>query len=607
MLARPSLWPRILHHALRLALLTPAAALAQTVSVSVDAAKSIRPVDERVFGVNAVMWDSHAGTAQTISLLQDAGVRTIRVPGGSLSDTYRWDTNRSFDNNWTWMAGFDAFTRLITGLNAQAFVVVNYGNGTPEQAAAWVAYANASASWSGTAADVTLGVDALGIDWKTAGAWSALRAAGPLATDDGRNFLRLSRSAAIGVRYWEIGNECYGSWENDEQAVPHDPYTYAVRAKSYIAKMKAVDPTIKIGVVVVPGEDAYANNKAHPATNPRTGAVHHGWTPVVLATLKSLGITPDFVIDHRYEQSPGQESDATLLQSAATWPAEIAGLRQQLNDYLGADAARNVEIVVTENNSVYTDPGRQSTSLVNGLFLADSLGQVMQTEVNAFMWWALRNSPPMSNGQFLGNMSASLYGWRSYGDYGILSSPVAGGATTHYEPYPTYYVLKLLSRFARGGDTIVSATSGNTLLAVYAAKRADGTLALLAINKDRAATQSATVALYGFTPAATATSYSYGIAQDDAAKPGGSGAKDLATSTVNVSGATFSASFAPYSATVLVLSAGAGNPPGGSGGSTTTSTPTPASSGGGGAPGVWAVAVLAVAMVVRRLRHGAGG
>lgn len=600
---RLSLWPRILSCVLPFALLAPAAALAQNVSVTVDAAKSVRTVDERLFGVNAVMWDPHAGTAQTITMLQDAGVRTIRAPGGSLSDTYRWDTNRSFDYTWSWSAGFDAFTRLIAGLNAQAFVTVNYGNGTPEQAAAWVAYANANATLLGSASDVALGTDAKNIDWKTAGYWSALRAASTIATDDGRNFLRLSRSAAIGVKYWEIGNECYGSWENDEQAVAHDPYTYAVRAKAYLAKMKAVDPTIKVGVVVVSGENAYANNTAHPATNPRTGAVHNGWTPVVLATLKSLGVTPDFVIYHRYEQAPGQETDTALLQSAATWPAEIAGLRQQLNDYLGADVAKNVEIVVTENNSVYSDPGKQSTSLVNGLFLADSLGQVMQTEVNAFMWWALRNGPPMNNGQFAGNMSSSLYGWRNYGDYGILSTQTNGGAATYYEAYPTYYVLKLLSKFARGGDTIVSATSGNSLLSVYAAKRVDGTLALLVLNKDRTTTQSASIALSGFTPAATATSYTYGIAQDDAAKPSGAGSRDLATASASISGSTFTASFAPYSATVLVLSASSGN---GGGGTTTPSTPPSSGGGGGGAPSAWALVALALSFGARRLRGSTG-
>ena len=120
-------------------------------------------------------------------------------------------------------------------------------------------------------ARVPLGVDANGTNWQTAGYWASLRAAAPLGSDDGKNFLRISRTAPLGFKYWEIGNECYGSWETDSNAVAHDPYTYALRATNYIALMKAVDPTIKIGVVSTPGEDSYANNTSHPAFNSREG------------------------------------------------------------------------------------------------------------------------------------------------------------------------------------------------------------------------------------------------------------------------------------------------------------------------------------------------
>ena len=111
----------------------------------------------------------------------------------------------------------------------------------------------------------------------------------PLGTDDGRNFLRISRPAPLGFKYWEIGNEVYGSWETDSNSLPHDPYTYALRARDYISLMKAVDPTIKIGVVVTPGEDSYANYTSHPAYNSRTGTYHNGWTPVLLATMNQPG------------------------------------------------------------------------------------------------------------------------------------------------------------------------------------------------------------------------------------------------------------------------------------------------------------------------------
>jgi alpha-N-arabinofuranosidase len=590
-------------------LLAPLAAQAQNVAITVDASQTVRTVDERVFGANSVIWDPQAASTQTISLLQAAGLRTVRVPGGSLSDEYHWAKNTTLANTWTWASHFGSFARLLTGLNAQAFVTVNYGTGTPQEAAALVAYLNRPVADVST--NPVIGVDAKGTDWKAADFWAGVRAGSPLATDDGFNFLRIARTAAVGAKYWEIGNENYGSWETDEQEVRHDPFTYANRAKDYIARMKAIDPTIKVGVVVETGEDDYANNTNHPATNPRTNQVHNGWTPVLLTTLRQIGVTPDFVTYHRYDQAPGQESDSFLLQSAATWKNDAADLRQQVNDYLGA-AGANVEIVVTENNSVYTDPGKQSTSVVNGLFLADSVANIMQTEINALVWWDVRNGTPTnSSGQIIGNQSASLYGWRNYGDYGMISSPTTGAATTYFELYPTYYAMKLLSYFARGGDTVVKTTSGSNLLAAYATKRSDGTLALLVLNKHATQTQTGSFTLTGFTPANSANVYSYGITQDNAAKPGGSGLTDIASTTMNIAGATFTATFTPYSMTVIVLSTGTGGPtpptpptpnPPTPPSPPPTPTPPAGGGGGGGAPSAWFLAALAALAAIRGMR-----
>jgi alpha-L-arabinofuranosidase len=518
---------------LPLALTLPLATKAQ-VNLTVNAAQPIRTVDERVFGVNAVIWDPQASSAQTISMVQNAGIRTIRVPGGSLSDEYHWRVNKSLANTWTWATAFNGFINLITSANTQAVVTVNYGSGTPEEAAGLVAYLNASVG-SSTAIG---GTDGTGFAMQNAGYWAALRAAAPLGTDDGMNFLRISRSSPVGARYFEIGNECYGTWETDQQAVAHDPTTYANRVQQYISKMKAVDPTIKIGVVVVTSSE---------------NASYKNWTPTMLARLKTLNAIPDFIIYHLYPQAPGAESDAALLQVADTgsksWPTIAADLRQQLTANLGSAAGAGVEIVVTENNSVYSSPGKQSTSLVNGLYLADSIGNLMQTEINGYMYWALRNSPPtINNGTALdGNMSASLYGWRQFGDYGMISTPsTLTGETTYYNPYPTYYMMKLLSHFARGGDTIVQATSSNPLLSIFAAKRTDGSLSLLVINKDPTNAQNASITLSGYTPGGSATVYSYGKPEDAAGS-----SQDISTTGRAISGATFAALFPSYSATVL--------------------------------------------------------
>jgi alpha-L-arabinofuranosidase len=458
------------------------------IHLNVDVNNRIRTVDSRVFGLNTAIADAQLNTPDTITLVKAAAVRVLRFPGGSLADRYHWQTNTSEGN--TWPSGFDAFIPVLKGCAAQAFITVNYGTGTPQEAADWVAYAN--------------------------------------------------KTKTLGIKYWEIGNENYGaSWEADNQTAPHDPYIYAVRAKDYVARMKAADPLIKVGVVAVTGEDSFANSTNHAAVNPRTGETHYGWTPVMLSTLKSLGVTPDFLVYHRYEQGPGEESDAMLLQYSRTWKDDASDLRRQITDYLQAPEAA-VELVSTENNSVYANPGKQTTSLVNGLFLADSIGNLLQTEFNAMVWWDLRDWQESGN-----NNDVALYGWRQYGDYGIMSAA--------NDTYPTYHVLKLLSKLAKDGDIVVKATSDYPLVAAYASHRADGTLAVMVINKSPNRTLKGRIALTGFTPKARATQVSYGIPQDEAARTG-VGSRDLKTTSFSGASASFTRAFSPYSATVVVLS-----------------------------------------------------
>ncbi len=467
------------------------------VHVSINATQTVRTVDARMFGVNTAIWDSVFDTANTIGMFTSMNNQALRFPGGSASDEYHWASNTSGTNTWKWWTSFDRFADTATSTHAQVFITVNYGSGTPAEAANWVRYSNVTKRY--------------------------------------------------GFRYWEIGNECYGSWETDTNTPPHDPYTYAMRFQGYWTRMKGMDPTIKIGAVVVTGEDSYSTDTNHPAINPRTGQTHNGWTPVLLATLNGLGVTPDFVIYHRYAQAPGAENDATLLQSSVTWSNAAADLRQQLSDYLGAPAT-NVELVCTENNSVYSNPGKQTTSLVNGLFWADSIANSLQTEFNALIWWDTRNGQETGN-----NNDPSLYGWRQYGDYGITDSTNPAAPA---DRYPTYYVARLLQCFARGGDHIVPATSDYPLLSVYAAARTNGSLALLVINKSATNSLNASLSIHGYLPNSHAVVYSYGIPQDDAACTG-FGSADIAQTNITGAAANFSWNFPPYSASVICLS----NPP----------------------------------------------
>jgi hypothetical protein len=477
------------------------------VNLGVDATQVVRLVDARQFGVNTATWDGNLDTANTISLLQQAGVQALRFPGGSTADTYNWASNKA--GNSTQNTTYTQFGNVATNIGAQVFITVNYGTGTSNEAAAWVLAANVTNNY--------------------------------------------------GFQYWEVGNECYGSWETDSNTTApykaHDPWTYAQRFATYYQAMKAADPNIEIGAVVVPGEDNYINNKNHAATNMVTGNIHYGWTPVMLSTLQKLGITPDFLIYHYYFASSSAnssncaDSDPLLLQSAdpeaspttyGGWAQAATSLQAMITDYIGSGGS-NIELCVTENNADSGAEGRQSTSVVNALYLADSTCQLMQTPFNSYLWWDLHNGADTT-----GSFDPTLYGWRPNGDFGILN--------TSDSPYPTFYAEELLQYFARPGDSVLNATSDYLLLSAYAVYRTNGALTLLVINKDTTTNFNAQIALTNFVPWTNATIQSYGIPQDQAAENNESlSLQGIATTNFPTAGTNFTYSFPALSLTLFTF------------------------------------------------------
>jgi hypothetical protein len=187
--------------------------------------------------------------------------------------------------------------------------------------------------------------------------------------------------------------------------------------------------------------------------------------------------------------------------------------------------------------------GRQSTSVINALYLADSTAQLMKTEFRSYVWWDLHNGQDTS-----GNMDPTIYGWRGYGDFGIMD-----GANN---PYPTFYAQKLLQFYARPGDTVLNGSSDNLLLSSYATRRANGALTLLVISKNPVANQNAQIALTNFVPWTTATMKSYGLAQDYAAETNGPAVlQNIATNSATVA-STFNYNFPPLSLTLFTFSPG---------------------------------------------------
>lgn len=151
------------------------------------------------------------------------GVRPafLRWPGGNVAQDYHWEWGVGpRDSRPTWInlswrnepepgdigtAEYVALARLV---GAEPTITVNVeGRGsTVEEAAAWVEYANGSAT----------------------SRWGALR-------------VEHGHPEPFGIRYWEIGNEIWGDWVRGHS----DAATYAANYRRYHAAMSAVDPGVR--------------------------------------------------------------------------------------------------------------------------------------------------------------------------------------------------------------------------------------------------------------------------------------------------------------------------------------------------------------------------
>jgi hypothetical protein len=515
--------------------------------VGVNAGQVVRPVHTQLLGTNIGWFDADLQTPQTQQIVEAAGLTIFRLPGGSSSDVVHFTNPPGHYLPVT--AGLPSFVASVDG---QAIVTLDYGSGSPQEAAAYLAYLNApvgSTTNIGEGEEWNTATNSWQmVNWQTAGYWASLRAGAPLAHDDGLNFLRLDHAAPFGFHDFEVGNEIYGGWEADyhgqggDTGKPHDPATYVAFAKQFAAYAAQIDPSISIGVdTASPGSD------------------YNNWIADVLQQCVAQGFTPGFLSDHLYAQTPGDENDDFLLfdtssdpNSVEGWAYRSAAYEKLLTQYFGA-AGKNVELLATEFNSVVPNCGKQSVSLVSGLWVADTLGVMLETDYDGALIWELRGGYAS-----LGNNSPSLYGWRQGGDLGLIGSPDddAPPVTGPYVPYPAYFAYQLASKFIEEGGKVVEASSSDPSLTAYAVLESNGHLELMVINKSSLGALTGQFQIAGFQPAAGAQVWQYGEAQDTAQSQTTDGHSALAnfTTTLNLSGSSFSDSFPAYSMTVLDLS-----------------------------------------------------
>lgn len=377
------------------------------VKVTVQADKVRGFLAPRALGMLSSLGDNQLADPLMPQILQFAGITTLRNPGGSYADNYHWSSYKPTKFQGSDQLGYYApnndFGHLAQLLDQVGTVVitVNYGSnldgsggGTPEEAAAWVAYAMGDPSNS-----KPIGKDSSGHDWRTIGYWASLRASQPVASDDGLNFLRIGHAAPVPIKYWEVGNEVYkngyyggqGTEEDLHAPYPKEAYpkeandtekqrrknpnlspdAYGKALLEFSKAMKAVDGRIKVGAsLAVPlsgNWDTSADWVQDPVTGKYVqkgtaeaaglGTVHKDFDAGIdwdRNVLKIAGKDIDFVALHWYtgdttEASHWQTLDNTksLMKPEEELPKILASLVDVIQKNCGQNAG-NMQVLITE-------------------------------------------------------------------------------------------------------------------------------------------------------------------------------------------------------------------------------------------------------------------
>jgi hypothetical protein len=486
-------------------------------TVTVSTPSTPLAVTDQLLGMNLANWYDWPDNASSItSAFKKAGIKAIRWPGGSWSDDFHWGYKPGSSTLVpTYMCSCSSATNTSCTANSRSWggysTFANFVSTIPLAGS----YDLALTANYGTNEACSSGGDP-----KEAAAWAAA------AVSDG-----------IKVSHMTVGNENYGTWETDLHARPNDPTTYAaavVGSSGYYQLIKTASPNTKVGVVVEP---SYAP-----------------WDEDVMSDAKG---SYDFVEYHYYPQAPGSEDDNFLVKTAAQ---QLTKNIKTIKAELAKWGTAGTPIYVGEIGGTYSNPGKQSWSITQGLYAGQVLGEMMNAGVSRLTWWIGFGNCNGDNG----NLSSSVYGWQDFGAYNVFADGAGDTGGSNNSPCnyggpigtmsPTARAFQLFSNVAVTGEKVLTATvAGDTSdVVAYAATHSGGT-ALVLFNRNEAAGELVEITISGKTAATSVTEITYDKAlydQTDATIPVWAAPT---TSTITSPTLPLTLKLAPWSMNVVII------------------------------------------------------
>jgi hypothetical protein len=503
---------------------------AQGTKVSVDVSKTVNILTNNSLGVPASMYSGDSFSLAAVPYLRVTGATTVRYPGNhGIADLYHWESRSVTPDKGVekpYIAPESDFAHVAQFVDklGGASLVVNYGSNAsgdggaePAEAAAWVAYANGDA-----ANQNSLGKDSSGIDWKTVGFWAGLRGGDRLGIDDGYNFLRIGHIKPLNIQLWQVGDQIYNNGfygpEHAGNADLHGPVPTALKDFAKLRKdpklspaavaanllefakaMKAVDPSIQVGVALPTppeGDTTYPEfsttilKKACSALD----FITLEWFPTSLEApaYKSLDEAQTFVISH--------EQTSSILSAVFA-------------EYKDNCPKTHLPRVVfsTAGPASWAKPQHP---VFPALWVADIYPALIESGSPNVDWQEMYGSSMMSADR------------KTFG--------------------PAYYGLQMIHAIAHApGDAFVKVVSSNPHLAVHSTARRDGLVGVLLVNED-AAPITAEVSLSGASLSGNGKRLDYGPAQQSVNAP-------IAVSEMAGLGKKFNITVPGYSISVVLM------------------------------------------------------
>ena len=404
-----------------------------TVTITVNMNDTLTKVCQYVFGNNAINWAGKMNT--NTSIIKDVGnlnPHVLRWPGGSESDVHFWDAVQyqgptdvpptitiaplnAGMNTTNWAMTTDEYYDFLAKTHTTGCICVNY------------AYAR-----YGTGPDPVSNAAHYAANW--------------VRYDNGR------------TKYWEIGNEEYGSWEagyeidttlnQDGQPRIISGELYGKQCRVFIDSMKSaageIGSDIKIGVVVEEQNITYDN-------------VMNKWNSGVMPQIADKA---DFLIVHSYYTPYNQNSSVTtILNSAASTKSYKDYVLKDLKTY---GYKNSLPVALTEWN-IFAVGSMQQVSFINGMHAALVLGELIKNQYGEATRWDLAN------------------GWSDGNDHGLFARSDEPGVTVNTPHAPFYYMYYFQKYF---GDYMVgSSVSGSGSMVSYASSFSSGQSGVVIVNK----------------------------------------------------------------------------------------------------------------------------